>query len=183
MRFLFLFEFSEHLTPGTLTNGTQTDAQLIATELAHITSQSLALRSSGNLIIFHGRDGLIDDLVRSALHPVRLAQPGQEEKKVFIDAAMAIYDKARFEAQFTADVVARLTMNTPNRGLEALMRASHRNGKEVTAKELAAQKNCDVETLSEKTLTVLDSARVDKCSSGARISKPHWQSWNVFLRR
>lgn len=54
MRFAVCFEFSEHLAPGSLANGTQTDAQLIVSELVHITSQSLALRNSGNLIFFTG---------------------------------------------------------------------------------------------------------------------------------
>jgi AAA+ superfamily predicted ATPase len=173
MRFAFLFEFSEHLTPGTLTNGTQTDPQVIAIELAHITSQSLALRSSGNLVIFHGREGLIDELVTSALYPVRLMQPGDGEKKGFIDTALALYKEARFDNGLTADSVARLTMNTPNRGLEALLRASHRSGKAIAASELVKQKNRDVESLSEHTLTVLDAARVDKVQlCGRNIQTP-----------
>ncbi len=160
MKFAFLFEFSEHLTPGTLTNGTQTDPQLIAIELAHITSQSLALRSSGNLVIFHGREGLIDDLVTSALYPIRLAQPGHEEKNAFIECAMSLYNSAKFEHGLTSDSVAGITANTPNRGVEALLRASQRSGRVIAAKELVEQKNRDVEELSEHTLTVLDTARV-----------------------
>ena len=41
MRFAFIFMFSQHLTPGNLQNGTQTDTQLVASELAYITAQSL----------------------------------------------------------------------------------------------------------------------------------------------
>ncbi|HSK73474.1 MAG TPA: hypothetical protein VK892_17380, partial [Pyrinomonadaceae bacterium] len=74
LRFAFCLEFGEHLTPS-LNNGTQTDNQLIAIELAHLTSQSLALRKSGNLIIFQAREGLVDPLVCSALRQIRLPQP------------------------------------------------------------------------------------------------------------
>lgn len=161
LRFAFLFMFSQHLTPGNLQNGTQTDTQLVASELAHITAQSLALRASGNYIIFHGEEGLIDTLVCSALHHVRLKQPDTEEKKAFLSASSALYTEARFEADMTPDVVANLTANTPNRGLEILIRASHRGNRPVTAKELLAQKAKDVEQLSEGTLELLDTERVN----------------------
>jgi hypothetical protein len=173
LRFAFLFEFTEHLTPGSLTNGTQTDPQLIAIELAHMTSQSLALRSSGNLVVFHGREGLIDELVGSALSHVRLRQPDFDEKKAFVSAATSLYHAAKFENGLTPEAAARLTTNTPNRGLEGLLRASHRSGRALTAKELVAQKNRDVEALSEHTLTVLDTARVENLQlCGINIATP-----------
>jgi AAA+ superfamily predicted ATPase len=173
MHFGFLFEFSEHLTPGSLTNGTQTEAQLVAIELAHITSQSLALRKSGNLVLFHGRDGLIDELVSCALHHVQLRQPDRDEKRAFIGAAAAIYPEAKLESGLEIDSVAHLTTNTPNRGLEALLRASHRSGRLISAKELAQQKSRDVEELSERTLTVLDTSRVEGLELfGVNIEKP-----------
>lgn len=159
MRFCFLFEFTEHLTPGSLQNGTQTEIQMISSELAHITGQSLALRSSGNLIIFHGRESLVDRLVESALFPVRLRQPDQEEKKSFLSIASNLYPNVTFEEGLTIEAVSHLTTNTPNRGLEALIRASDRSGRKITSRELAEQKNRDVEELSEHTLTVLDRTR------------------------
>lgn len=158
MKFAFLFEFTEHLTPGSLTNGTQTDPQLVAIELAHITAQSLALRSSGNFIIFHGREGLIDELVSRALYHVRLPQPDREEKRTFLRAALSLYTAASFENGLTLDAVAHLTTNTPNRGLEELLRASHRSRRPITARQLVEQKSRDVEELSEHTLRVLDRA-------------------------
>jgi len=160
MRFAFLFEFSEHLAPGTLTNGTQADAQLVAIELAHIVAQSLALRYSGNLVIFHGREGLIDHLVGCALHHVRLAQPDREEKAAFLGLATALYDSASFENGLRADEVAHLTTNTPNRSLEILLRESQRTGQSLSRKQLTAQKSRDVQELSEQSLTVLDTDRV-----------------------
>jgi hypothetical protein len=61
MRFLFALEFTEHLTPGS--EGGRTDQEIRAIELAHILGQSNALRQSGNLVLFHGREGRIDELV------------------------------------------------------------------------------------------------------------------------
>lgn len=161
LRFLFIIEFAEHLLPGSLTNGSQTDSQLIAIELAHLTANSLALRASGNMIIFHGRDGLIDDLVCGALHTVRLPQPDVKEKVEFLAAASDLYVQASFEEGLTLDAVANLTVNTPNRGLEQLIRASHFSGRKLTGREMSQQKNQDVENLSEGTLQALDTSRVD----------------------
>ncbi len=172
LRFCFLLEFAEHLTPGSLTNGTQTELQLVAIELAHITAQSLALRTSRNLVLFHAREGLLDDLVRRALHRVRLCQPSGEDKKKFLAASMAVYPKASFKDLDSAAVV-HLTTNTPNRGLEELLLASHRSGQPVCAKNLAAQKSRDVEEISERTLTVLDTSRVEGVElHGATIETP-----------
>jgi len=161
LRFAFILMFSQHLTPGTLQNGTQTDNQLVASELSHITAQSLALRTSGNYIIFHGEESLIDPLVCSALRSIRLKQPDIEEKKSFLSTALQLYTAARFEDGLTADSVANLTANTPNRGLESILRASHRGNRTVTAHELLAQKARDVEHLSEETLQLLDTETVN----------------------
>jgi hypothetical protein len=173
MRFSVLFEFTEHLAPGCLTNGTQTDPQLVSIELTHRLAQSLALRNTGNLVIFHGREGLIDELVSGTLHRIRLPQPEMEEKRRFLDSALGLYAQARLEDGLDADSVARLTRNTPNRGLEALLRASHRSGHALTAKELVAQKIRDVEELSEHTLSVLDTTRVQDLElCGRNIATP-----------
>jgi AAA+ superfamily predicted ATPase len=160
LSFMFLFEFAEHLAPGTLANGTQTDQQLVAIELAHLVGQSLALRSSGNLVLLHGRDGLIDQLVTSAVQAARLRLPDRPEKLSFLQAAWKLYPDARFEDGLTSEHVAHLTTGTPNRGLEQLLRASQRAKRAVTAKELTAQKTRDVAALSEETMTVLDPSRV-----------------------
>ena len=172
LRFCFLLEFAEHLTPGSLTNGTQTDGQLVAIELAHITAQSLALRSSGNMVLFHAREGLLDDLVRRVLYHVRLRQPSSEDKERFLASARSVYPEARFQ-DLDASAVAHLTTNTPNRGLEGLLRASQRSGRPIVAADLADQKCRDVVELSEGTLSVLDIARVaDVELHGATIDTP-----------
>lgn len=173
MRFAFLFEFSEHLTPGLL-NGTQTTEQVVAIELTHTLAQSLALRSSGNLVILHSRaDGLIDDLVSTALHRIWLPQPDTAEKEQFLEAAVDVYNKASFSGGLKSPEVARLTARTPNRGLEALLRASHRTARPIASAELVVQKNRDVEEVSEHTLSVLDTSRIDGLNlQGRNIEVP-----------
>lgn len=161
MRFAFVLEFAEHLTPGSMSHGSQTDAQLVAAELAFLTAQSLSLRASGNLVIFAGREGLMDEMVESVLHRVHLAQPSRDEKRAVVDACSRTYDQATLETGLDADVAAHLTMNTPNRGLESLYRASHRSKVPITAASLVEQKAADVATLSEGTLRVLDASRVN----------------------
>lgn len=172
MRFLFLIEFSEHLTPC-LQQGGQTDQEIVAVELAHILGQSLALRGSGNLVLFHGREGQIDELVTGALRSVRLPQPDQEEKRALLDVAGDLYTDATFEEGLDTEGVARLTTNTPNRGLEEQLRASHRSGEPITADDLLEQKSRDVEALSEQTLTMLDTRRVEELDlQGRNIETP-----------
>ena len=173
LRFALTLEFADHLVPGGMNPGTQIDTQLVAIELVHLTSQSLALRSSGNLIIFHGRESMIDDRVARALHVVRLPQPDATEKSAFLKAASSIYGAATFADGLTPESVVHLTTNTPNRGLESLLRASHRSRRTITAKSLAEQKNRDVEQLSENTLAVLDTARADNLElCGRNIATP-----------
>lgn len=79
MRLCFFLDFAEHLIPcgqGT----SHTDSEIVAIELATVMSQSLALRGSGNAIIFQTQDpGKIDSLVRSVLTPIHLPQPSQAE--------------------------------------------------------------------------------------------------------
>ncbi|MFC1539886.1 AAA family ATPase [Gemmatimonadota bacterium] len=173
LRFVFFLHFGEHLAPGTLTNGTQTDAQLVAIELAHLTAQSLALRSSGNFIIISAREGLVDDLVVRALHHIRLPQPDPDEKTAFIETALSLYNNASFADGLTVQSVVHLTSNTPNRGVEALLRASHRTKGEVTAGDLTTEKARAVQHLSEGTLTLVDGERVRGLDlRGQNIARP-----------
>ncbi|WP_448571376.1 AAA family ATPase [Trichothermofontia sp.] len=160
LRFCFLLQFGEHLVPY-CAHGGQTDAQIVAIELSHLTPQSLALRKSGNVILFHTQDeALVDPLVRAALQAIRLPQPDRAAKQVFLQALRRIYPQAQLGEGLTWEQAAFLSSNTPNQGLESLLRASHRTGKPLTARELVAQKSIDVQALSEQTLTVLDTSRV-----------------------
>lgn len=174
MRFVICFEFSEHLAPGGLANGTQTDAQLIVTELVHLTSQSLALRDSGNLILFHGRETLVDELVCGALKRIHLPQPDKSEKEDFLTTALDLYTEASFENGLTPEAIVSLTINTPNRGIENGLRASHRGKRILTAKEISEQKNRDVEQLSEGTLRPLETSNMQNVRLvGKNVEKPN----------
>ncbi|OYD87586.1 hypothetical protein CDG77_28525 [Nostoc sp. 'Peltigera membranacea cyanobiont' 213] len=160
MRFCFLLFFGEHLVPQCNHSG-QSNAQIVATELSHITAQSLALRRSGNLLCFHVQEAsLIDSLVRSALYSICLPQPDCHAKQVFVQVAQNIYSQASLQTDLTWENIAFLTSNTPNQGLESLLRASHLTTRPVTARELVAQKSLDVQAISEQTLTVLDTTRI-----------------------
>lgn len=173
LRFAIVFEFSEHLIPGGLSNGTQTDSQLLAIELAHLTARSLALRNSRNLVVFHGRESLLDELVSSALHPVRLRFPQRAEKLRFLETARKVYSGSTLEEELGVETVAHLAANTPNRGLEGLLRASHYSGESVRAAQVSAQKQRDVEEVSEQTLAVLDTGRVENLDlRGKTIERP-----------
>lgn len=181
----FLLEFAEHLVPP-FANGGCTDSQTHSAELANLLGNSLALRGSGNLIIFSGREGLIDELVVSALHPVHLPQPNAEDKKRFVLEASKLYADAHFEASLTTDIVAHLTMNTPHRGLEQLLRESHRSGEPITAHRLAEQKSRDVEQISEHTLAALDTTRangLELCGRNIEIAKRLLESWTGGLAK
>jgi hypothetical protein len=168
----FLFEFGEHLTPCTL-NGAPTEAQLHCVELANRLGNNLAPRKHGHLVLFHGREGLIDPLVISALRLVRLPQPDAAAKRRFITALQQTYAETKLDAGLDADAIARLTANTPNRGLEELFRESHRSGIVITARRLSDRKNRDVEEVSEHTLQPIDVSSPDRIElRGRNIETP-----------
>jgi len=160
LRFLLLLEFADHLTPSGEQGG-RTDHEIATVELSHVLGQSNALRQSGNLVVFHGREGRIDQLVVEALHQIRLRQPDAVEKAQFIQAARRLHPAALFEAGVSDSVAANLSANTPNRGLESRLRRSAREGTPVAVADLLGQKRDDVVKLSEGTLTVLDTQRVE----------------------
>jgi hypothetical protein len=173
MRVCFLLDFAEDLAPSC--QGNPSDAQIVAAEHGNLLAQSLAMRNNGHAVIWHTHDAaLVSSLVRSAVHPIHLPQPKAQEKLVFLQAALQLYDKAKFEEGLSLENIAFLTSNTPNRGLEGLIRASHRGDRVITAKELVAQKSADVQMQSEGTLTVLDTAQIDPNQSleGVNSIKP-----------
>jgi ATPase family associated with various cellular activities (AAA) len=178
MRLLFFLDFGEHLIPC-IQGMSPTDNQIVAIELAAVMSQSLGLRSSGNIIIFQAQDsGKIDPLVRDVLHAIHLPQPSQAEKVLFLQAATktGLYDKARFEDGLTIESVAFLTSNTPNRGVEGLLRAANRSGRPISAKELVTQRDRDVLAVSEGTVTALDTSKVSSNTQLQGINSSHPQN-------
>jgi len=160
MRLAVLLRCFEHLAPAGPAPGSQTDEQLVAIELVSELGRSLALRQSGHLLLVQGREDFVDELVRRSLLELRLPMPDAAEKRAFVAAAAALYDRASFEPGLTAEGVARLTERLPNRGLEGLMRASHRHGRPLRVAELVEQKASDVLQISEGTLRLLYTERV-----------------------
>lgn len=179
LRIAFVVQFAEHLLPCREHGNGQTQEQLVVSELAHLTAQSLSLRASGHYVMFHGDGAMVDTLVRSALHHVRLKQPDESQKLVFLQAARSVYTGARFEADLADDDVARQTADMPNRGLERLLRASHRMQSAISAAALFGQKARDVEQLSEGTLTLLDPSTIES-SDLAGVNATHAR---IVLRR
>lgn len=174
MHLCFLLEFGEDLVPS-CSSGNASDAQIVAAEHGHLLAQSLAVRSNGHVVMWHTHDeALVSPLVRSALHQIHLPQPNRQQKEAFLRSALQTYDRASFEEGLSIDSAAFLTSNTPNRGLESLLRASHRGDRPLSAKELVQQKSTDVQALSEGTLTVLDTSKVDANTKlqGINSSKP-----------
>jgi ATPase family associated with various cellular activities (AAA) len=159
MRFLVLIEFSEHLFPC-VQNGTLTRSQMMGIESLHLLSKNLAFRKSGNLLMVHGRDGWVDEMLTSGLYLVRLSQPNKREFERFLTIIRPIYPKATFAADINDREIASLISGTPIRALEELMRASDRSGKTISVSDLTAAKERSVATLSEDTLSILKTDRV-----------------------
>jgi len=159
MHFAVCIEFAEHALPCAQ-NGGFSDEQLMVIELIHIFSHSLVLRESGNIFLLHGKIESVDPLAAAGLKEIHLAQPSKSEKLEFVTSAMELYDQAKFEEGLTIEGIAALTADTPNRGIENRIRASHRTGSVITVKEIVEQKNRDVQQMSEGTLMTLDTRRV-----------------------
>ena len=154
MRFLLVVQWPEHLAP----EAQHADAdQRLMTELLCDLSESLALRASGNLLIISAPGMAVDDRLRAASYEVRLPFPAEPEKRAFMDAGFSLYADARLEDGLSIEVAARMSARTPNRAIEALIRASDRTGSLVTAIALSSSKAREVELMSEGTLRLMDS--------------------------
>ncbi|MBK6489582.1 MAG: hypothetical protein IPF98_22605 [Gemmatimonadetes bacterium] len=159
LRFCVVLEFAEHLVPSQ-EHTSRTDHEMAAIEVLHLLGHSNALRQSGNLVIVHGREGRVDGLVHEVLHHLRLGPPGEREKLVFLETARRTLPGGRFERGLGDAEVARLTANTPNRGLELLLRASQAAEEPISAGSLIERKSRDVISMSEGTMSLLDVRRI-----------------------
>lgn len=168
MRFAFHFLFGEHVVPESGANGGGGGNTLAAIELAAQTAESLALRASGNFLIFSARDGLMDALVSSALHHVHLPQPDTSAKARFVEAALRLYPEARLEEGLDPTVIANLTRNTPNASAEAVLRAAQKTGVEVVSGQFARERAEAVARISEGTLWVMDTEGVERIRLAGR---------------
>lgn len=173
LRFLILIEFSEHLLPQ-LNNGTHTQEQIMAIELALRLSNSLGFRKSQNYTIFsEARPGLMESLIYQNMDSVTILQPGIIEKSGFITALKNRYTNAIVEELLSDDVIANLSSGTPNRSLESIFLTSEKNHVLITPKKLFSRKQADIISLSEGTLEAIDHDRVKGIKMvGTTIQKP-----------
>ncbi len=173
LRFLILIEFSEHLLPQ-LNNGTHTQEQIMAIELALRLSNSLGFRKSQNYtILSEARPGLMESLIYQNMDSVAISQPGILEKSDFITALKKRYPNAKVEELLTDEVMANLSSGTPNRSLESIFLTSEKTKESITPKKLFSRKQADIISLSEGTLEAIDHDRVKGIKMvGTTIQKP-----------
>lgn len=169
MKFLFLFEFSSDIMP----NANNTN-QLVARELIYRLVYSQSFLDNGNLLILSDViDGKVDSQLQGLISHKFLPYPSYEEKQVFIKGLHAKYPNATVAPDLDDQFIANLSSSTPNRGLDLLFRASHISGIPIQAKELIEQKSKDVQSISEETITLLDTTRVkDVVLKGENVRVP-----------
>lgn len=160
LRFGLLVEFAEHLLPQDASSAS--DDEIAAIEWVYLLACSLALRRHGHaLILYTADEGRIDPQARAVLELVQLGQPDREAKREFLDAALRVYSKASFTAGLELPAVAYLSANTPNWGLESLLRRSHLSGEPICPAELIRRRASDVAAISEGLLTPMDESSPD----------------------
>ncbi|MFA5228716.1 MAG: AAA family ATPase [Candidatus Paceibacterota bacterium] len=171
--FLILIEFAEHLLPQ-LNNGTHTQEQIVAIELALRISNSLAFRKSLNYTMFwEARTGLMESLIYQNIDIVTLKQPNINEKLPFIQCLKNRYSLARYADSLTDEIVANLSAGTPNRSLESIFLTSERTSKAITPNSIFNRKQSDIISLSEGTLEAIDHERIKgNAVVGTTIKKP-----------
>ncbi len=169
LQFMFLLEFSSDLLPEATSIN-----QLIASELSYISAHSVIIRDSGNYIVLNDVvEGKIEPKVSNILPGISIKYPDYEEKLEFIKVLNQTYPNAKLTNGLDEKQVANLNSNTPNRGLEGLFRGSSLTGNEITSSQLIEQKVKDVSSISEGTLTLLDTERVRNVKLvGATIDIP-----------
>lgn len=173
LRFLILIEYSEHLLPH-LNNGTHTQEQIVAIELALRLSNSLGFRKSQNYtVLSEARPGLMESLIYQSMDSITIPQPGINEKINFICALKSRYTNAKNEVNLTDEVIANLSNGTPNRSLESIYLSSEKTGNPITAHDVFKRKQADIISLSEGTLEAIDHDRVKGIKIvGSTIQKP-----------
>ncbi|MGC8794149.1 MAG: AAA family ATPase, partial [Bryobacteraceae bacterium] len=115
------------------------------------------LRQRGHAFLLHVPDeAALDAHTRAVLQLVRLPHPGREPKLEFLRAALAIYSQARLDSGLEPGQAAYLSANTPNWGLETLLRRSHFSAQPVRPADLIARRAEDVAAVSEGMLTPME---------------------------
>lgn len=169
MKFLFLFEFTSDIMPNSSSVN-----QLVARELIYQLAFSRSFLESGNLLMLTDViEGKIDSQIQGLIYQKFLPYPNFEEKLVFIKGLHQKYPNAKYAPDLNDQVIANLSSSTPNRSLDLIFRSSHLSGSPIEAKGLIEQKTKDIQTISEGTLTMLDTSRVKNVQlKGENIRNP-----------
>ena len=173
LRFLVLFNFTEHLTPQ-LQTGTHSEEQLLSIETVMKLAKSLGVRKYGNYVIFsEARPGTLESLIYQNIPVVNLPQPVFAEKLNFINALKIRYPHAKADEELSDEVIANLCAGTPNRSTEAIYLASEKTSETIHSSCVFAKKQSDIISLSESTLEAIDQSRVMQQNLvGATVNKP-----------
>lgn len=173
LRFMVIFEFSEHITQA-FRPEYPTHEQILGIEMAIRMANNLQVRKSGNYCIFsEARTGLMDNLLYQNIPTVTLPQPLKEEKISFIEKLRDHYSNFTTEDGLTDEVIANLSSNTPNRSLESMALSSEKTGKVIGAAEVFERKQADIIALSEGTLEPVDPNRIKgQTLVGLTIERP-----------
>ena len=172
MKFLFVFEFTSDIMPNATTVN-----QLVARELIYNLVCSRPFLDNGNMFILSDvTEGKIDSQVQGLIYHLFLPYPNYEEKLEFVKGLHRQYPNAQYSPELDDKQIANLSSSTPNRGLDLLFRASHISGCPIEVRGLIEQKSKDVQTISEETISMLDTTRITFfCLERQELVKPIWQ--------
>ena len=169
MKFLFVFEFTSDIMPNATTVN-----QLVARELIYNLVCSRPFLDNGNMFILSDvTEGKIDSQVQGLIYHLFLPYPNYEEKLEFVKGLHRQYPNAQYSPELDDQQIANLSSSTPNRGLDLVFRASHISGCPIEVRGLIEQKSKDVQTISEETISMLDTTRIkDVALKGENVRVP-----------
>lgn len=169
MKFLFVFEFTSDIMPNATTAN-----QLVARELIYNLVCSRPFLDNGNMFILSDvTEGKIDSQVQGLIYHLFLPYPNYEEKLEFVKGLHRQYPNAQYSPELDDQQIANLSSSTPNRGLDLVFRASHISGGPIEVKGLIEQKSKDVQTISEETISMLDTTRIKEVAlKGENVRVP-----------
>jgi hypothetical protein len=167
-------EFGEDLAPST-ERGAASDWVIQIAELLQLVASDYHRRKHRFVVMLTGTPERMDQRVVSCLRHIALCQPGREEKAEFILALQQMEGRAKvaYESGLDDQSVANITARTPNHSLEEAFLESSQTGHPITVAQLIERKRSDVVTLSEGTLSLLDTERVQNIRlAGRTIKRP-----------
>lgn len=169
MKFLFVFEFTSDIMPNATTVN-----QLVARELIYNLVCSRPFLDNGNMFILSDvTEGKIDSQVQGLIYHLFLPYPNYEEKLEFVKGLHRQYPNAQYSPELDDRQIANLSSSTPNRGLDLVFRASHISGCPIEVRGLIEQKSKDVQTISEETISMLDTTRIKEVAlKGENVRVP-----------